>query len=194
MLIDQQSNLNTIGITGELDGESWSAADWRPDIIVYDLEPGRGCSFRDIPELLRLFRGIPVLLLVSAYLIGAERRALQYGAAGVVFREQTVQIFLKAIEKVSAGEHWFSRPLLNNLAHQLFSSDFAKINKLSEREREVVALVAKALKNQDIADRLSISEATVRHHLTSIYQKLDVADRSELIVYAYENFLATPSS
>jgi DNA-binding NarL/FixJ family response regulator len=177
-----------------LDRESWSTADWRPDIIVYDIEPGTGCSFRDIPELLRLFRGIPVLVLVSACLIGAERRALQYGAAGVVFREQTVQIFLKAIEKVSAGEHWFSRPLLNSLAHQVFSSEFARINKLSERERQVVALVAKALKNQGIADRLSISEATVRHHLTSIYQKLDVADRSELIVYAYENFLATPSS
>lgn len=194
MLIDQQPNLDTIGITGELDGGPWSTADWRPDIIVYDLEPSTGCNLRDIPELLRLFRGIPVLVLVSTCLIGAERRALQYGAAGVVYREQTVQIFLKAIEKVSAGEHWFSRPLLNSLAHQVFSSEFARINKLSDRERQVVALVAKALKNQEIADRLSISEATVRHHLTSIYQKLDVADRSELIVYAYKNFLATPSS
>src|ERR1044072_9916242 len=87
ILIDQQPNLNTIGITGELNRESWSTADWCPDIIVYDLEPGTGCSFRDISELLSLFRGIPVLVLVSACLIGAERRALQSGAAGVVFRE-----------------------------------------------------------------------------------------------------------
>ena len=85
MLIDQQPNFNTIGIAGELDKEAWSTADWHPDIIVYDLEPVMGCNLRDISELLRLFRGIPVLVLVSTCLIGAERRALQHGAAGVVF-------------------------------------------------------------------------------------------------------------
>ncbi|HYP26344.1 MAG TPA: response regulator transcription factor [Blastocatellia bacterium] len=191
MLIDQQPNLRAISIAGELDGESWSAANWLPDIIVFDLDPSiNGGGFGQIPELLRICKGVPILVLVSAGLLGAERRAMQFGAAGVVFREQTVQIFLKAIERVSAGENWFSRALLNSLVHQMFSSELAQIRKLSEREHQVIALVAKGFKNQQIAAQLSISEATVRHHLTSIYQKLDVADRSELIVYAYEHFLA----
>jgi DNA-binding NarL/FixJ family response regulator len=194
MLIDQQPNLRAISIAGKLDGEFESAASWLPDIIVFDVDPGIGGGFGQIPELLKICKGVPILVLVSAGLLGAERRAIQFGAAGVVFREQTVQIFLKAIEKVSAGEHWFSRALLNNLVHQMFSSELAQIRKLSEREHQVIALVAKALKNQQIAARLSISEATVRHHLTSIYQKLNVADRSELIVYAYEHFLAPLSS
>lgn len=194
MLIDQQPNLRAIGVAGTLDGESWSAADWQPDIIVFDLEPAISSSLSQIPELLKLCGGVPVLVLVSACLLGAERRAIQVGAAGVVFREQTVRIFLKAIKKVSAGEHWFSRGLLSNLVRQMFSSELAKISKLSEREREVITLVAKPLRNQEIARQLSISEATVRHHLTSIYQKLDVTDRSELIVYVYEHFLVSPFS
>ena len=194
LIIDQQPNLRVIDIAEDLDREFWSTANGLPDIVVFDLESGVGSSFSQLPELRRICGGVPVLVLVSAGLLGAERRAIQFGAAGVVFREQTVQIFLKAIERVIAGERWFSRTLLTNLVHEMLLSELAKISKLSDRERQVIALVAKAFKNQEIANSLSISEATVRHHLTSIYQKLDVADRSELIVYAYEHFLASPSS
>ena len=65
-----------------------------------------------------------------------------------------------------------------------------KIAKLTKREREVVALVGEGLKNAEIAERLFISPATVRHHLSSIFMKLDVPDRLKLIVYAYRHGLA----
>jgi DNA-binding NarL/FixJ family response regulator len=65
-----------------------------------------------------------------------------------------------------------------------------KMNSLTEREREVIKLVGEGLKNRQIAEKLFISDITVHHHLTSIYSKLDVADRMELLIYAYRNGLA----
>ena len=67
-----------------------------------------------------------------------------------------------------------------------------KIDALTVREREVTSLIGEGLKNKQIADRLLISETTVRHHLTSIFGKLGVTDRLELIIYAYRYGLAEP--
>ena len=65
-----------------------------------------------------------------------------------------------------------------------------RIASLSDREIEVVDLIGEGMKNKEIAAKLSISESTVRHHLTSIFGKLDVSDRLELIIYAYQHKLA----
>ena len=65
----------------------------------------------------------------------------------------------------------------------------ARIDSLTRREREVVRLVAEGLKNKQIADRLAVADVTVRHHLTSIFAKLDVADRLSLLVFAFKNGL-----
>ena len=70
------------------------------------------------------------------------------------------------------------------------SQEDEKIARLTEREREVIALVGDGLRNRQICERLVISEATVRHHLTSIFSKLNVADRFELAIYAYRHHLA----
>ncbi len=68
----------------------------------------------------------------------------------------------------------------------------SRVSALTAREREVMGLVAQGLKNKHLAERLFISEATVRHHLTSIFCKLQVSDRFELAMYAYRNGLANP--
>jgi DNA-binding NarL/FixJ family response regulator len=70
------------------------------------------------------------------------------------------------------------------------SADATKIATLTERERQVIRLIGEGLKNKEIADRMYISEATVRHHLTSIFNKLGVTDRLELVIYAYQHNLA----
>ncbi|MGA9773085.1 MAG: response regulator transcription factor [Blastocatellia bacterium] len=192
MLINQHPALSVVGVAIEIEEAHLSLVNQRPDVIVLDIDLNSDFGFDRIPELLKINEGAPVLALVSAHLLGAEHKAMHFGAAGVVFREQTPQIFIKALERVSGGEYWFSRSMMTNLLQQASHSELAKINKLTKRERQVVDLVAKALKNQEIAEHLSISEATVRHHLTSIFQKLHVSDRHQLIVYSYEHLLAYP--
>jgi DNA-binding NarL/FixJ family response regulator len=68
-----------------------------------------------------------------------------------------------------------------------------RIARLTKREREVLGLIGQGLRNKQIAERLYISEITVRHHLTSVYDKLGVTDRLELVIYAYQHGLARPS-
>jgi DNA-binding NarL/FixJ family response regulator len=74
------------------------------------------------------------------------------------------------------------------------SPEAERVASLTEREREIVALIGEGLKNKQIASRLFISETTVRHHLTSIFSKLNVSDRLELIIRAYKDGLAKPPS
>jgi DNA-binding NarL/FixJ family response regulator len=187
MLINQHEALTVAGVALGLDEVQLSPGNPRPDVIVLDVDPSNDFGFELIHDLMKMTGGAPVLVLASAHLVECESMALRFGAAGVVFREQTPQIFVKALERVSAGDCWFSRNMMTSLIHQAADSKVAAINRLTRRERQVCDLIAKALKNQEIAEQLSISEATVRHHLTSIFQKIGVSDRNQLIVYCYEH-------
>lgn len=124
---------------------------------------------------------------------------MRLGAAGVIPKEKAAESLLKAIECVHGGETWLDRiataSLLAELAHgrpsKAPTADEARVSTLTTREREVIGLVAEGLRNKDIAWRLRISEATVRHHLTSIFTKLAVSDRLALAVYAFRHGLTT---
>jgi DNA-binding NarL/FixJ family response regulator len=122
-------------------------------------------------------------------------RAIQLGAMGIVLKTQAAQSLVKAVQKVHAGELWLDRgqtaDLVNRLTRKRTDEDpqAARIGSLTAREREIVTLVTEGLKNKDIADRLSISEATARNHLTSILDKLALSNRFELAVYAFRKGL-----
>ena len=111
-----------------------------------------------------------------------------------------METLLQAITKVRAGEVWLEPTMIARVLGDLTrpppspqtSSEATKIARLTEREREVITLVGEGLRNKHIAARLYISEATVRHHLTAIFAKLDVSDRFELAIYAYQHGLAKP--
>jgi len=114
------------------------------------------------------------------------------GAMGVVLKEHAPDVLIKAIEKVHAGEIWLDRPTMGRMLREMTGKDekeidpeLTKIESLTQREREVVALIAEGLKNRQIGERLFISETTVTHHLSSIYSKLGVSDRLELVIYAF---------
>ena len=106
---------------------------------------------------------------------------------------------IKAIEKVYAGEVWLDRVMIANILNAKVQSKdskehttaSAKIATLTKREREVIGLIGRGMKNKQIAEQLIISEATVRHHLSSIFAKLGVEDRLELVVYAYQHGIAS---
>jgi DNA-binding NarL/FixJ family response regulator len=103
------------------------------------------------------------------------------------------QLLVEAIREVHAGGQWLEQGLGGRALRRLLSrekraSEAARL--LSSREREIVRLVAAGLRNRAIADRLSISEGTVKVHIHNIYEKLDVNGRIELTLYARENGLA----
>jgi two-component system, NarL family, nitrate/nitrite response regulator NarL len=167
------------------------------DLVILDLELGGYSSLSFIPQLREAGRNVRILVLTGTRDSVTHQKAAQLGAMGVVLKEDAADLLLKAIEKVYKGEAWLDRVTLGNLLFQMSTEAkepvdprAKKISSLTNREREVIALIAEGLRNRQIADRLFISPTTVTHHLSSIYSKLGVSDRLELVIYAFANKLA----
>src|SRR5262249_14041410 len=138
-----------------------------------------------LPELLSACKQSRIILLTSIRDTETLHRAMELGAMGFVHWERAPAELVKAIEKVHAGEVWLDRALTARIItrwsrfteNKNISANNKMISSLTAREREVGALVAEGLRNKEIANRLFISETTVRHHLTSIFSKLGISNR-----------------
>jgi len=169
----------------------------QPDVILMDLNLRDECVLSFLPDLLAANGDAKVLILTNLRDEELQRKAVRLGARGLVMKDQSFEVLAKAIERIYAGEMWLDRSMTAALIEELSrrreanktNPEAAKIETLTEREREVIAAVGEGLKNKEIGERLFISDITVRHHLTSIYSKLEVSDRLELIIYAYRHNL-----
>jgi DNA-binding NarL/FixJ family response regulator len=170
----------------------------QPDIILLDLTLPGTDGIDLIPELLAVAKGSRILVLTGVLEPEVHKRAMHLGAMGVVLKEKAPEVLIKAIQKVHEGEIWLDRAMVANVfcATSRFRDvrkhdpEAVKIATLTGREREVIALVGEGLRNKQIADRLFISEGTVRNHLTTIFSKLEVSDRFELLIYSFRHSLA----
>jgi DNA-binding NarL/FixJ family response regulator len=167
----------------------------RPEVVLLIMSGNSEREFallRDLPAIAEYAHA----LVVTPHLDTAlHAEAIELGARGVVLADQPAHTLVKAVLKVSAGEIWLDRAHTAGVVRRLTrrrpdeDPESAKIDSLTPREKEIVALVTEGLNNKDIAQRLFISEATARNHLTSILDKLDLADRFQLTVYAFRRGL-----
>lgn len=169
----------------------------RPDIILLDLDLGDENGQDLIPVLQETAGNARIVVLTGSRDEHAHHQAVAAGALGVVSKSELHDVVVTAIKRVHAGEAWLSPRLTANLVAHLAghrnkkaNPETVKIASLSKRELEIVQHIGDGLKSREIAERLFISEITVRHHLTSIFAKLEVSDRVELMLYAYKNNLA----
>jgi DNA-binding NarL/FixJ family response regulator len=178
--------------------EALAAARTRPDIILLDLDLGNENSLDFLPDLLKVGEGARVIVLTGLPDPDVHLRAVRLGAMGVVLKVESPSLLLKAIRKVHAGEVWLNRSMVATVMTEFLQAPAAKkadpeadkIAGLTVRELEVIGLVGEGRRNKQIGERLFISEKTVRHYLTSIFDKLGVSDRLELMIYAYQHGLA----
>jgi DNA-binding NarL/FixJ family response regulator len=157
----------------------------------------------EIPNLLARSRA-KILVLTGIRDESLHDKAVLAGASGVVEKEAPAETILAAIEKVHEGQLWLDRVATGRIflefsresAAQIVDPERAKISSLTEREREVVAISAThaGANAKAIAEMLYISEHTLRNHLTSIYEKLQVATRLALFAYAHRHGLTKPPS
>jgi two-component system nitrate/nitrite response regulator NarL len=195
MLIDQDPAMKVIGVAGNRTEALAAAASEQPNIIILDIVLGDEDGLTFLPELREVARNARVLVLTGLRSSESQRQAMRSGAMGVVLKEHAAEVLIKAIKKVHDGEVWLDRLMMGNVMHEIAEEkkgdpNKAKIASLTEREREVVGLVGEGLKNKQIGERLFISETTVTHHLSSVFSKLEVSDRLELIIYAFRHGLA----
>lgn len=200
MLIESQPQLRVIGEAPVGGTVLAQISQQRPDMVLLSLDPIDEQSLDIIADLHDAARHVRVLLLTRLHDTQVHQRAVRLGVAGIVLKAQASDTLIRAIERVYAGDVWLDRSLMANvladmsqaLGVERINPESAKIALLTERERAVITLIGEGLKNKQIGERLRISETTVRHHLTSIFDKLDVPDRLGLVIYAYRHKLAQP--
>lgn len=193
--------MTIVGEAGNRDDALALAASEHPDIILLDLDLGGDSGMSLIADLIAA-SDARVIILTGLRDPKAHRQAVLLGAMGIVKKEKAARALISAIERVHAGEAWLDPSLMAGVLKDIGRAskpkkpgpEAVRIATLTKREREVVALAGEGIKNKEIAGRLFISETTVRHHLTSIFAKLGVADRVELMIYAFRHGLANPPS
>ncbi|HZR27188.1 MAG TPA: response regulator transcription factor [Terriglobales bacterium] len=186
-LLENQRDLEVCGAAANGTEALRIVQECHPDVLVLDLFMPEGDGFDVLRTLDR--SGARV---ASVVLTGSENQldyvqVVRLGARGLVLKGDSPEILFSAIRSVANGELAFKE----DIAHQVLNSMAVEtrhtqgsFHRLSERERQIAALVARGLKNRDIAQQLTISENTVKRHMQSIFNKTGARDRLELAVFA----------
>lgn len=195
MIIESRAGFQVVADVGSGKEALEVVANEPVDIVVLDLNLGDENGLDLIAQLRAAQPDVRVIVLTAIADPMLQRSVVMAGALGLLHKSQTKDMLLRAIEKVHAGEVWLDRVTIAELIGQLSGAgqpapvdpEEAKIRSLTEREHEVVKLIFEGCSNRQIAQQLSISETTVRHHLSSVFSKLEVSSRLALVVYAHRH-------
>ncbi len=196
-LLEAEADLKVIGEASDGAEAVKLARQLKPDILLLDLAMPRNPGLEALRELSSgSTNSVRVILLTAAAEKNQIVEALQLGARGVVLKDSATQLLLKSIHTVMAGEYWVGRESVSNLVQYLrtlvqSSGEEArqKIFGLTPREIEIVSAVVAGYSNKEIAEYFKISEDTVKHHLSNIFDKLGVSTRLELALFAVNQSL-----
>lgn len=166
-----------------------------PDVLLLDLAMPRVPGMEALRELSTNGSGqhTKIIVLTAAVERIQIVQALQMGARGVVMKEAATQLLMKAIRTVMLGEYWIGREAVGDIV------EFMRMNAsgekpsrnygLTKREMDILTTIVAGLSNKEIARKFALSEDTVKHHLTNIFDKVGVASRLELALFAINNRL-----
>jgi DNA-binding NarL/FixJ family response regulator len=203
MILDDEPDIEVVGEAGDGKAAIEVARRLRPDLVIMDI---RMPVLDGIEATRRLVRdkelpGARVLVLTTFDADEYIVEALRAGASGFLLKDVTPADLIAAIHVVAAGDALLApavtRRLLDRFADRLPPADDARhagLAELTEREVEVLKLVARGLSNREIAERLFLAEPTVKTHVSHVLDKLDLRDRAQAVVLAYELGLVRPGS
>ncbi len=168
----------------------------RSDLLLLDIKMQKINGLQVLPQIVEQYPQLKVIILTAQIGQAESVKAIRDGARGIILKHAASEFLIKGIRKVFRGELWADNATMTQVVESLSrkyrvdqQSERGKKD-LSEREREVVCLVAAGHRNKEIASKLFISEQTVKTHLSNIFQKLEVGDRLELALFAMRNGLA----
>jgi DNA-binding NarL/FixJ family response regulator len=203
MVIDSQPDLEVIGEAANGREAIDSTRRLAPDVILMDVRMPECDGVQATRSIVESGAASRIIILTTFDLDEYVYAALRAGASGFLLKDAQPAELLAAIRAVSCGEAVVSprvtRRLLSAHAHRLPAagspdpSELALLAQLTAREREVLLEVARGLTNAEIAGRLVLSEATVKTHVGRILSKLELRDRVQIVVFAYETGLITPA-
>jgi NarL family two-component system response regulator LiaR len=191
-LIDTEPGMEVVGEAADGVEAVEMAHTLQPDVILLDLFMPRKDGIEAIEEIKTENPEARILVLTSFTEDEKVYAAIKAGAMGYLLKDSSPQEILTAIRQVNRGEMFMNPSIANKLMRELQrSSDLPSTeDPLTEREAEILKLVAQGLPNQEIAEQLVISERTVRTHVTNILSKLHLANRTQAALYALREGLA----
>ena len=176
---------------------------WQPDVILLDLRMPNTDGLTALQTLSSTKNPAKVIILTASEDKNEFVQAMKLGCAGIVLKQTSADLIVKSIRRVHAGEIWLDARTTAAVMRQFATAEAAAVAgglrgreraPLSSREREIVALVAQGYKNKEMAEKMFISEQTVKNHLHNIFDKLGVSDRLELALYAIHKGLHLPQA
>lgn len=206
MVIESQPDMRVAGEAANGVEAARAARDLQPDVILMDVRMPRMDGVEATRRIVAAGLRSRIIILTTFDLDEYVYAALRAGASGFLLKDALPAELLSAIRAVASGDAVvapaITRRLLNTFAHRIPDPEIgisrdaaakARLEQLTAREQEVLLLVAGSLSNAEIAERLVLSEATVKSHVGRILAKLDLRDRVQIVVFAYESGLVTPA-
>jgi two-component system nitrate/nitrite response regulator NarL len=192
-LLTGDTDLDVVAEMGAPEQLVSETARLQPDVMFVQREmlmSGTGA----LPEICTASPCTKIVVTASALGEGQAVAFVEAGAHGAILKTAEPALFLKCARKVAAGEIWLPKKQVAEIAHRLSEHGARPADTLTAREKLVIScLVHGGLRNREIALHLSIAEQTVKNHLRSIYDKVGVSDRVELVLYAIHQHLDLPS-
>lgn len=199
MILGSTEDIQVVAEAGDGDEAVREVIAYAPDVVIMDIQMRRMDGLAATAAVMALARPPKVLVLTTFDFDEYVFDALAAGASGFLLKEGSPQEIIDAVRVVASGEAMLSPRTTKKLIGQFVAARtprrrraLMKLDLLSEREREIVTAVAQGKPNAGIAAELYLSEATVKTHITRTFAKVDVTNRVQLTIFAYEAGLVAP--
>lgn len=191
-LLSSESDMTVVASCADARGLLTALKQHQPDILILDPTLDPVDPFGIVRKLIQLPKPPRVILLTASLHTDDVCTAVRLGVSGVLVKTMSPSLVVQCIRKVASGERWLEKESAGRAIESLLKreSNLLEMNELlTTREMEVLRVASSGCPNRQIAEQLCISEGTVKMHLRSIYEKLGLHGRSQLIIYARENRL-----
>ena len=197
-MLTQKDGFDVVGDANDGDEAITQTLELDPDILLLDVQMPKLPGLEAMRAIMNGTASVKILLLTSTITTQQVIEALQIGARGIVLKDALADHLQIAIKTVAAGDYWIGGKRVVNLVsalHELMEKAAVPQRKtygLTPRELEVVGCIVEGCSNRDIAKQFSLSEETVKRHLSNIFDKTGVSTRLELALFAIAHHLVTP--
>jgi two-component system, NarL family, nitrate/nitrite response regulator NarL len=197
-MLEREAGIEVIGEAEDGDDAITQTLELEPDILLLDLLMPRLPGLEAMRAIMSKSPRVKIILLTSTISTQQIIEALQIGARGIVLKDSVAADLAQALRAVISGDYWIGGErvvnlvtALNNLMKKASESPENKTYGLTPRELEVVTCIVEGCSNKDVAKQFSISEETVKRHLSNIFDKTGVSTRLELALFAIAHKLVT---